>query len=181
MDADDYVMVGQDGELEERPALLKDEGAETPTCQTPPPSSPLPDEGSFDTNDNTVRDPLIFAVLTLELIISCISCIFQMMVDFVDYARPQAIGAVQKLIKKLDIMRQETVSATGRPLPHQAWQPSLRDKGMAGRLEALLAAGYKVLCKRSGHVVSVALDRPQRVAWASAALLGLTTLAWVIC
>lgn len=67
---------------------------------------------------------------------------------------------------------QETVSATGRPHPHQAWQPSLRDKGMAGRLEALLAAGYKVLCKRSGHVVSVALDRPQRVAWASAALLG---------
>ncbi|KFM23651.1 hypothetical protein F751_2910 [Auxenochlorella protothecoides] len=90
------------------------------------------------------------------------------MVDFVDYARPQALGAVQKLINKLDIMR-------------QAWQPSLRDKGMAGRLEALLAAGYKVLCKRSGHVVSVALDRPQRVAWASAALLGLTTLAWVIC
>ncbi len=43
MDAGDYVMVGQDGELEERPALLKNEGAETPTCQTPPPSSPLPD------------------------------------------------------------------------------------------------------------------------------------------
>lgn len=32
--------------------------------------------------------------------------VLQMMVDFVDYARPQALGAVQKLINKLDIMRQ---------------------------------------------------------------------------